>query len=168
MAGEGSSWTQGAALRGPDRRSWRRALMLFASATLVACFWWAARVRHRHVAAAPGPAPVAFAVPAAAQPEAAPDLTQPERVAVTIESTPPGAEVGEGPATLGVTPLSVELTRSSVGRRLWLRKPGFAPAEHTIVPDRAQTLRAALSPLHHSHHRGSQASDDRATIDPFK
>jgi serine/threonine-protein kinase len=166
IAGEGSSWTQGPAPRAPDRRAWRRVVILVAGATLVACFWWAARARNRHAQAAL--APVAIAASPAAPPPAASDLAQPDRVVVTIESTPSGAEVGEGPATLGVTPLTVELTRSSVGRRLWLRKAGFAPAEHTVVPDRAQTLRAALNPVHRTHHQAPQAADERQTIDPFK
>jgi hypothetical protein len=179
-AADGASWTQGAALPARRRPRGRSMVVLLASVTLLACFGWAARVRQRRLGAARATqvlasAPATVAVPAVpAVPAPAPAAA----VAVTIESTPPGADVvGERDVVLGVTPLSMTVPRSTEAMRLRLRKDGFAMAEHTIVPDRAQTLRAALQLLDepeptaqrrsHSHH-GEKASDDRLTIDPFK
>jgi hypothetical protein len=88
-------------------------------------------------------------------------------VSVTIESQPPGADVvDEHGERLGVTPVSLTLPPSSIARQLWLRKAGYAPAEHTIVPDRARTLRAVLNPT--GHRAEARIVDRRATLDPFR
>jgi serine/threonine-protein kinase len=152
----------------------RRAVAVGAALTLAVCFAWAARHRARRaVVTAARPAAVSAREVAAARP---PPPAASASVVVTLESTPAGADVAdEAGAILGTTPLELPLPRSSAGRTLTLLKPGFASSVHTVVPDRSQTLRAALEPVepeaaHASHHmhQTNASAPGRVTIDPFR
>jgi hypothetical protein len=68
---------------------------------------------------------------------------------LSVESTPPGAQVFEGAASLGVTPMTVTLVLSDPAkpRLLVLRKPGYKPYSLEQGPARGEVrVHAVLVP----------------------
>jgi len=94
----------------------------------------------------PEPAPPASAAPSVAATTAAPVV---EQFTLSIESTPPGAEVLEGSVSLGTTPLKLTMASPEAGklRVLSLHKPGFKPYTLEQGPARGEVrVHAALVP----------------------
>jgi len=113
----------------------------------------------------PAPARDAEAPPAAA--EAVPP--EPE-VLVTLESEPPGATVVElsSGRSLGTTPLSTQLTRSSVPSRLRLEHAGRRPTEVEVVPDAELEVHVALPRAPRPPGAAEKVAPKQKHPDPFK
>ncbi len=111
------------------------------------------------VARPPEPAPVT-SVP----------TSPPAEVQVTVVSVPPGARVVELPSgrTLGTTPLSATLLRSSEPSRLRLEHPGRRPTEVELVPDAESEVHVALPRAPRAVRAGGKTARNEKHPDPFK
>jgi len=84
------------------------------------------------------------------QPPAAPAVSKPapvaEQVQLTVVSEPPGARVVELPSgrTLGTTPMSAAIPRSSAPSRLRLERAGRRATEVEVLPDAELEVHVAL------------------------
>ncbi len=90
---------------------------------------------------------LAWALHLARLPEVEREPTRPvsqERVTVTIDSTPSGADVWVGARHLGTTPLELESPSSGEAFDVELKKPGYAPKVVTVVPDANTELSVEL------------------------
>jgi len=103
-------------------------------------------------AAAAAPAPV---VPAPAPPPPAP--AKPTEVELTLESTPPGAEVRLGDEKLGTTPTTVKVPFGEAETELSFRRKGYKPAKKRFVPAEDQTLSVELKRKGKGRRRGGGA-----------
>src|SRR5262249_62394967 len=84
--------------------------------------------------------------PAAAPPAATEPAPVAEQVQLTVVSDPPGARVVELPSgrTLGTTPLSAIMPRSSAPSRLRLDHAGRRATEVEVIPDAELEVHVAL------------------------
>jgi serine/threonine protein kinase len=65
---------------------------------------------------------------------------------VRLETSPPGAEVQDGPRLLGQTPLDLRLTPDRAALSLTLTKKGFEPLSYKVVAADGPTVRLKLTP----------------------
>ena len=71
----------------------------------------------------------------------------PERVKLTVNSEPMGAEVRRNGMLLGRTPLELHPERSDAPFRLHFALNGFGSTEESVTPDADKAVRALLSPV---------------------
>jgi serine/threonine-protein kinase len=78
------------------------------------------------------------------EPEPAPPVPAPETIAVSLTSTPPGAEVFRGEHRVGATPIIDRLPRSDGAVEYRFVLPGHQPTTESVVPSEDRTLRVHL------------------------
>ncbi|MBP8810115.1 MAG: serine/threonine protein kinase [Kofleriaceae bacterium] len=94
----------------------------------------------------PAPVPTQAPAPDPTRPTVAEPIAPaaPQRVALTVTTTPPGATVFLDDAELGTTPFSGEVERSDRPRELRLEQPGFEPWRRAITVTADASFDAAL------------------------
>ena len=107
---------------------------------------------------------------AEAAPAAAEAVAPAPEVLVTLVSEPPGAKVVElsSGRSLGTTPLSTQLTRSSVPSRLRLERAGRQPTEVEVVPDAELEVHVALPRAPRTTGAAEKGAPKQKHPDPFK
>ena len=120
---------------------------------------------------APPPPPrpvVAIVAPdAALPPDAAPDArVTPQRVAITIDSVPPGAQVyvGAEKKPRGVTPLVLDVERGRPALEARVMQAGFLPQAVTIETDADKKLSVVLRRIVKAR---EERDDSDGTMNPF-
>ena len=121
----------------------------------------------REPAAAPAVPPPPPAAPAPAVAAVAPAPAVAAEVSLRIESDPPGADVaGPDGSSLGRTPLTTNLSRSTSPSTLIISKTGYAPSRQTITPDRdvavLVNLRSSPAKPARTSNRADAKSDAKA------
>ncbi len=105
----------------------KRALLGAGVVALIGAVVWLAWSRSDHDGATASAPPIAPSLSAAAQPELV--KAAPQSFSLQIDSSPPGAQVFEGDALLGSTPLQIKIgPAGSPPHTFVLRKLGFLPA----------------------------------------
>ncbi|MGE0872542.1 MAG: hypothetical protein AB7P03_28570, partial [Kofleriaceae bacterium] len=81
--------------------------------------------------------------------DAQPPLDVAETVAITIESTPSGAEIyrESDVVKIGVTPYTTSVPRSSTDLRFTLKRAGYTPKVVVVMPDRDRTQQVELAAI---------------------
>jgi hypothetical protein len=129
--------------------------------------------RELGVAPAPVAAPAPAPVPPAAPPVAAAPPAASAEVTISISSDPPGASVlaGDG-RSLGVTPLTLQLPRSSEPMLFRVSKPGYVEGQLRLVPDsdRPAVVSLARSNTRRRPSRAEPTENVRNAVplDPFQ
>jgi serine/threonine protein kinase len=100
--------------------------------------------------------------PVATHPKKSPGVEEPVADgSIKIGSTPPGAEVLDGPKLLGLTPLSVKLGDDKPALMVRLSKSGFEDLTYTITASDAPMVTLKLNPKKH-HGGGSSGSSPKS------
>ncbi len=94
---------------------------------------------------APAAAPSATSPPSAAAPAAA--AAAPANVALTINSTPAGADIYRGKDLLGTTPARITLPSDKKPIQLLIKKHDYKDRDLEVMPDRDQTYDVDLAPF---------------------
>jgi serine/threonine-protein kinase len=138
-----------AAIQGPGRV---RMMAIVGGVTLVLVVGGGLAITHRSAPAPKVVTPVAaLPQPVAAPPVVAPapvQPAQPTEVAITVSSTPEGAEVWNGAERIGVAPVTLRLPRSDSPVKLTLKKAGYRDETLDVTPNKDKELVPALEPKH--------------------
>jgi eukaryotic-like serine/threonine-protein kinase len=123
------------------RARWPLALVLASGGAVAAALFWGREPasRDERAQAASPAATGAEAVPAPASP--------PATVHVVLETDPSGAEVVVDGRSMGLTPSTLTLDRTTARRALVLRREGFQDDAEELTPDVDQKLRFVLRPV---------------------
>jgi serine/threonine-protein kinase len=108
----------------------------------IAAVWWLARAKPEP----PPPPPVVVAAPPAAAPRL-PEPVRPPESTISIVSTPPGADVMQGPERLGRTPFANDYAPDTTPFDVTVGRKGFVTQKLHVVPDRDREYVVQLSPV---------------------
>ena len=72
-------------------------------------------------------------------------------ISLRLETTPPGAEVTEGPRIIGTTPLELRFPPGREALPIRVRLAGFKDLAYTVRSADAPRVSLRLTPTHRSH-----------------